>query len=63
MLVLDGLNNCIVIVEKIITELPLRKTWVWNLRFTLRHDFKNAPVPDVKKLNTVYFLSLIYDWD
>ena len=45
------------------TELPLGKDWDWKLRFTLRHDFNNAPVPGVKKLDTAYYLSVVYDWN
>lgn len=45
------------------TELPLGKSWDWKLRFTLRHDYNNAPVPGVKKLDTAYYLSVVYDWN
>lgn len=44
-------------------EVPLSRATGWKLRFGVRHEYDNDPQPDIERLDTSYYLTLVYDWD
>jgi putative salt-induced outer membrane protein YdiY len=44
-------------------EVPLSKDKAWKLRAGMRNEYDAMPTPGVERLDTSYFLNLVYDWD
>ena len=51
------------LLSDLFTELPLvNEDAPWKLRFSIRNDYDNKPRPTIKKLDTSYFLNVIYNF-
>jgi len=44
-------------------ELPISADEAWKLRAGMRNNYDAMPQDDVERLDTYYFLDLVYDWD
>jgi len=43
-------------------EIPLNDQSTWKLRAGMHNEYDAAPQPGVKRLDTSYFLNLVYEW-
>jgi putative salt-induced outer membrane protein YdiY len=43
-------------------EIPLASNDAWKLRLGVKHEYDDAPLPGIDRLDTTYFLNLAYDW-
>ena len=44
-------------------EVPIGSTKSWKLRFGVRNDYDNDPLPGIKELDTTVFSTLVYNWE
>jgi len=43
-------------------EVPISEDEAWKLRAGMRNDYDNQPPDDIDRLDTSYFLNLVYTW-
>jgi hypothetical protein len=43
-------------------EIPLTKDKDWRLRVGVRNNYDGLPEPDIKRLDTYYFLNIAWAW-
>lgn len=51
------------LVSDLSAQVPLGNTRNWKLRFNLRNQYDNMPLPGIKRLDTTYSLSLVWDFE
>ena len=43
-------------------EIPLTASQSWKLKFGVKHEYDDEPLPTVEDLDTIYYLNLAYGW-
>jgi len=44
-------------------EFPLSNTTGWKLRLGVRNEYDSEPLPDIERMDTSYYLTLVYAWN
>ena len=44
------------------TDIPLSNTEQWKLRLGVTHEYDDEPVEGIDRLDTTYYMNLVYDW-
>lgn len=58
---LDDFNDYRIVMENS-AEIPLSSDEQWKLRTGVRNNYRGAPSPGLKRLETIYFLNLVMDF-
>ena len=44
-------------------EVPISSKEAWKLRFGVRNEYDNEPLPGIKSLDTTVYSALVYNWE
>ncbi len=58
---LDAIKDIRIVMDNA-AEIPLASDEAWKLRMGVRNDYNGQPEGDVERLDTFYYLNVVWDW-